>query len=136
MSIWTEELSVGNRVIDTEHKKLHDMANRLMHSIAARNVAALPEAFEQLENGLYAYFAIEERIAQAVNLDFARHRLEHQRLLNELQRIKSGLTASNCACPDDVNYARCLMDCLAKHIKEEGYPLKIVLNTHLYDFTP
>lgn len=136
MSIWTGELSVGNRVIDTEHKKLHDIANRLIHLFAARNLAALLEAFEQLENCLYAYFAIEERIAQAVNLDFDRHRLEHQRLLNEVQRIKSGLTACNCACPDDGNYAHCLMGCLIKHIKEEGYPLKIVLNTHLYDFTP
>jgi len=136
MSIWTGELSVGNRVIDTEHKKLHDMANRLMHSIAARNVAVLSEVFEQLENGLCAYFSAEEHIAQAVNLDFARHRLEHQRLLNEVQRIKSELMASNCACPEDGNYARCLMGCLIKHIKEEGYPLKIVLNTHLYDFNP
>lgn len=136
MSIWTGELSVGNRLIDSEHKKLHDMVNRLMNSISARNVAALHEAFEQLEDCLCAYFSVEERIAQAVSFDFTQHRLAHQHLLNEVRRIRNELTASNCGCSDDENYARCLMICLIRHIKEDAKPLKTVLDTHLYDFNP
>lgn len=136
MSIWTGELSIGNRMIDSEHKKLHDTINGIAHSIAARNVAALSEAFEQLENCLCAYAAIEERVAQAVNFDFTEHRLAHQRMLDEVRRIRDALVAGDSVCPEGESHARCLKDCLIRHIKEDGRPLKVVLDTHLYDFKP
>lgn len=136
MSIWTRELSIGNRVIDSEHRKLHDMINGVKHLIAARNVAALSEAFERLENGLCAYADIEERVAQAVNFDFSQHRLAHQHMLDEVRRIRGVLVADDSVCPEGESHARCLMDCLVKHIKEDGRPLKVVLDTHLYDFKP
>lgn len=135
MSIWTRELSIGNRVIDSEHKKLHGIINQIACTIAARNVAALSEEFDQLENCLCAYFLVEEYIAQTINFDFNQHRLAHQYLLNEVQRIRSELTASS-ACPEDENYARCLMNCLIRHIREDAKPLKVVLDTCLYDFNP
>lgn len=136
MYTWTKQLSIGNRILDSEHKKLHRIINMIAGTIAARNVAALSEGFDQLENCLCAYFLVEEYIAQTINFDFNQHRLAHQYLLNEVQRIRSELTASNCVCPDDENYARCLMNCLIRHIKEDAKPLKIVLDTFLYDFNP
>ena len=129
-------MSIGNRVIDSEHKKLYDMINRVAHSIAARNVAALSEAFELLESCLCDYSSIEGRVAQAVNFDFTQHRLAHQHMLDEVRRIRGVLVAGNCVSPEDEHHARCLMDCLIKHIKEDGRPLKLVLDTHLYDFNP
>lgn len=136
MSIWTGELSVGNRLIDSEHKKLHDAINRVKHLVAAKNVAALAEAFEQLESGLRACFDVEERLARAVNFDFTQHRLAHQHMLSEMRHIRGGLEAGNCTCPGGEDYVRCLMDCLIRHIKEDGRSLKVVLDTHLYDFNP
>jgi len=136
MFIWSRELSIGNRVIDSEHKKLHGIISEIASSIVARNVAALPETFGQLESCLFAYFAVEEYIARAVNFDFTQHRLAHQHLLGEMRRIRNGLTAGLPPCPDDENYPRCLMDCLIRHIKEDSKLLKVVLDTHLYDFHP
>lgn len=136
MSTWTKQLSVGNRILDSEHKKLHGIINQIACTIAARNVAALPEEFNQLENCLCAYFPVEEYVAQTINFDFTQHKLAHQHLLNEVQRIRNELTASNCACPDNENYARCLMNCLIQHIDEDSKLLKIVLDTCLYDFNP
>lgn len=134
--LWTKQLSVGNRILDSEHKNLHGVISKIIRSIAARHAAAQLEAFEQLEDCLCAYFAVEERIAQAVGFDFTQHMLAHLHLLDEVQRVRNGLTAGNCMCPVDGNYARCLMDCLIQHIKEDSRPLKIVLDTHLYDFNP
>lgn len=136
MSIWTRELSLGNRLIDSEHKKLHDAINGVKHSVAARDAVALSAAFEQLENGLRAYFAVEERIAQAVGFDFTQHRFAHRHMLENVRRIRDGLTSGDCSCPEGENLARCLMDCLIKHIKEDGRPLKMVLDTHFYDLSP
>lgn len=136
MSIWTRELSVGNRAIDSEHQKLHDLIGGLRHSVAAKNLAAIAEVLGQLENSLRAYFAVEEHIALAVKFDFDRHRFAHQHMLDEVRRIREGLTSRDCVCPDGESPARCLMDCLIRHIREDGKPLKLVLDTCFYDFNP
>lgn len=136
MPKWKKELSLGNRLIDSEHKKLHDAINGVKHSVAARNVAALSAALEHLGNCLCAYFSVEERIAQAVGFDFTQHRFAHRHMLENMRSIMDDLTSGGCSCPEGESYARCLMDCLIKHIKEDGRPLKLVLDTHLYDFKP
>ena len=138
MSTWTKQLSIGNRILDSEHKKLHGIINQIVCSVAARNVAALSEAFELLESCLCDYFAVEENIAQAIGFDFTQHKLAHQHLLNEIQRIKGMLTAKNGMWSDEEgkNYAHSLMNCLIQHITQDGKPLRIVLDTCLYDFNP
>jgi len=55
-----KELSIGNRLLDSEHKKLHDAINMITTSVEAGEVAALSEAFQLLGNYLCAYFAVEE----------------------------------------------------------------------------
>lgn len=132
------DLSVGNRLLDSEHKNLHDIINVITSLIVARDVAALPEAFELLENNLCTYFVVEENIAQAVNFDFTQHRLAHQGLLNKFQRIKDKLMAKNGMWPKlDKGYCtHYLRDFLIQHIKLDSKPLKTVLDTCLYDLKP
>lgn len=138
MFAWTKQLSIGNRTLDSEHRKLHGIINKIARSIVARDVAALSEAFDLLENCLCAYFVVEENIAQAIHLDFAQHKLAHQCLLNEFQRIRDELTVKNGRWSDDEGgkYAHFLMNYLIQHIRKDGRPLKIVLDTCLYDFNP
>jgi len=114
----------------------------LIHEIAslikAGEVAALSEAFKLLENSLHAYFVVEESIAGALNFDFTQHSHGHQRLLKEFQKIKKDLLAKNSALFDlEVKrYTDSLRNCLIRHIKEDGKPLKAVLETQFYDFKP
>lgn len=42
---FSHELSVGNRLIDFEHKKLHDLIDEIACNIKAEEVAVLVEAF-------------------------------------------------------------------------------------------
>ena len=132
------ELSVGNSLIDSEHKKLHDIINNIAGIIKAGEVAALSDAFKLLENSLRDYFVVEENIAQALNFDFTQHRLAHQHLLKEFQRIRDVLMAKNGMWPksEKKGYIDCLMACLTQHIEEDGRPLKAVLSTQFYDFKP
>lgn len=132
----TKHLSIGNRAIDSAHKEAFDMIDKVVHLIMAKNVAALTDAFGLLEDCLCTCFLVEENIAQAAGFDFTSHSLAHQGLLNEFQRIKNWLTKKNGAwsefekkgCIDS------LRNCLIRHIKEDSKPLKIVLETHFYDF--
>lgn len=135
---FSKELSVGNRAIDSAHKEVFGMIDRIARPIMARDVTALSEAFDLLENCLCVYFSVEENIAQALDFDFTKHKLAHQDLLKIFQRIKDELTAvdnrsSEFEKKDCISYLR---DCLIRHIKEDGEPLKMVLDTHFYDFNP
>ena len=136
--LFSKELSVGNRIIDSEHKKLHGIIDGIADLIMARDIATLHEAFELLENRLHAYFAVEENIAQAVNFDFAQHRLAHQHLLNEFRRIKHGLMAKNGIWTkfEKAGHINSMRKCLVRHITEDGKQFKIVLGNYLYDFQP
>src|SRR5574340_548530 len=122
MFVWTKQLSIGNRTLDSEHKKLHNVIIRIAYTIVAKDVAALLETFDLLENCLSVYFVVEENIAQAVNFDFAQHKLAHQHLLHEFQRIRNELTVKNGSWSDDEgkNYAHLLMYYLIQHIKKDG----------------
>lgn len=133
---FSKKLSVGNRVLDSEHMKLHAIIDRIVRSIVAREVAALSDAFELLENCLHAYFVLETNIAQAVNFDFSQHRLAHQGLLSKCQQVKDELIAKNGAWLEwEVkDYIDSLRHNMIQHISEDSKPLSIVLNTHFYDF--
>lgn len=135
---FSHELSIGNRTIDSEHKKLQDIVNEIVGIIKAGEVAALSNAFELLEKCLQAYFAIEEYIAEALNFDFAQHRLAHQRLLKEFQQIRDVLMTKVgvWSKSEEKGHIGSLRACLTRHIKEDGKPFKAVLNAQFYDFKP
>lgn len=136
--LFSRDMSVGNRILDSEHKKLHDIINEITNSIAAGNVAALSAAFELLENGLCAYFAVEEGIAQALDFDFNQHKLAHQNLLKKFLYAKDELMANNggWSKSEKKDYIVYLRGCLVRHIKEDDKPFKIALSTQFYDFKP
>lgn len=138
IAIWTNHLSIGNRTIDSSHEYILSIINSVGNIIEARDGAALIEAFKLLENSLCAYFEVEEKIAQAIKVDFAQHSLAHQYLLNELQHMRSILAEKNGMWPD--REAEAFIIFWAKrfiqHIKVEGESLKLVLNTNFYDFKP
>ncbi|MBY0575306.1 MAG: hypothetical protein K2P67_01755 [Gallionellaceae bacterium] len=135
---WSKQLSVGNRIIDSKHKRLHNVINDAARSIEAGEIAALSGIFELLEDYLHDCFIAEENIAQTIGFDFSQHRLTHQRLLNEFQSIKNELMVKNGTWSRNEGkyYANTLMSCLVKHIEVDGKPFKAVLDTHFYDLKP
>lgn len=135
---FTKQLSVGNRIIDSAHKKIFDMLNRVECLIRANNHHALSGTFDLLEDYLADCFLMEEYIAQAVNFPFAQHALAHQHLLNMIQSIKNELASFNGVLPDTASdyYPKLLRDCFMRHIKDESEPMRIILNAQFYDFKP
>jgi len=138
IAIWTNQLSVGNRLIDSAHEDILGKLNRIGHLVGTGDRAALPEALKLLEECLHACFEVEERIAQAINFDFSRHKLAHQHLLNDFQRKAKILTTQGDAWDEEEGnaFVTHLVKSVIQHIKMEGMVMKPVLDTHYYDFNP
>ena len=136
--VWADELSVGNRAIDSAHKDILSILNRIDYLIGSRDGATLSETFKLLENRLLAYFETEERIALAINFDFYQHKLMHHLLLCDFLRTRNSLAEKNGMWSDKEGeaFSISLVKCFIQHIKDEGVPMKIVLDTHYYDFLP
>ena len=131
-------LSVGNRIIDSEHRNLLVKIEDIAHLITARNDVALSVACKLLGDSLQNYFAVEESIAKALNFDFTQHRLAHQNLSNQCQLINNKLLKLNDLhaffdrkdCIDAMNY------CFIYHIEEDSKAFKVILDENIYDFQP
>ena len=136
---WTRQLSVGNAVIDSEHKNLIAIVNSVKRAIKARDSAALPQELEHLEDWLYVHFANEGKIAQAVNFDFSQHKLAQQCWLKELWLMRNELIGKNGLWPDDAieYFSLFLSDWLIDgHIISLDMPMKPALQAHDYNFLP
>jgi hemerythrin-like metal-binding protein len=138
IAIWTNNLSVANRAIDSAHRDIISMINGFGYLIKNRDDAALTETFGFFEDSLYAYFEIEEKIAAAIKVDFGQHKLAHQNLLNDFHCMKNSLAGKNGEWSIDEAEAvvRSWGKRFIQHIKDDGKQMKVVLGTHYYDFQP
>lgn len=137
--VWTNELSVGNANIDEEHRNLISMINNVKHEIKTRNSSALPQTFKQLENWLYAHFANEEKIAQAINFPFDQHKLAQQHSLRELQHLRDELVAKDGIWSDSAahHFIRSLKKWMIdEHIINLDMRMKTALQNYAYNFWP
>ena len=135
---WAEHLSVGNELIDAEHKNLIVAVNSIEHAIATRNRIALSRAFDLLDTYLHIHFRNEERIAAAIKFPFSKNRLEHQHLLKEMRYMRAELDTKDGIWRDELvdKYSRFLSGWMAEHIIKEDMLMKRELQTYPYDFKP
>lgn len=134
--VWSNELSVGNAVIDSEHRHLIVMVNSLEATIKARDGSSLSQELEQIEYWLCAHFKNEKRIASAVGVDVAGIELVHRNLLKEFHRMKDELKAMSRIWSDRVakQYYQHLSEWITGHIVEKDMLMKPVLKAHEYNF--
>lgn len=137
-SAWKNQWSVGNSIIDSEHRNLLAMACNLEAMIGEGNITAISHELEQFEYWLCDHFENEEEIALAAGFDFAQNGLEHQNLLDEFHRMKEELMSYGNTLPDCAakRYAHFLDEWLVAHILKEDVLMKPVLQAHAYNFMP
>ena len=136
---WAKKLSVGNEIIDAEHRDLIGMVNGVTRAMGARDCHALAQAFELLEGWLYVHFANEEKIAQAVNFDFSNHKPAQQYSLKELQHMRDELIAKNGLWSDDAvdHFTLSLKNWVIDgHIINLDMLMKPALQAYDYEFRP
>jgi len=137
-SAWKNQWSVGNAIIDSEHRNLLDMAYNIESIIKRGDISAALQELEQFEYWLCDHFENEEEIALAVDFDFTNNGLEHQSLLEEFHRMKDELMSHGSTLPDSAakRYSHFLDEWLVVHILKEDMLMKPMLQTHAYDFMP
>ena len=135
---WTKELSIGNATIDSDHKKLIDMTNRIRHEIRAANGSALSQAFERLENWLPVHFTNEEQIVRAVHFPLDQHKLAHQYSMRELQYLRNELVSKDGIWSEGAveHFCRSMENWAIEHITKMDIQMKLALQAYSYDFQP
>lgn len=137
--MWTKNLSVGNEIIDAEHRNLINMANGILDAIRARDHDEVAQAFELVESWLTVHHANEEEIARAVNFDFHKHKLAQQHELHELHFLRDELLGKNALWSRHIveHFTHFLKNWIIDdHIIRLNMLLKPVLQAYDYHFMP
>ena len=135
---WADHLSVGNAMIDSDHKNLIVVVNRVNGAIKARNRAALSAAVELLDTYMLIHTQNEEKIAASVNYPFAQDKLAQLQLMAEMKYMINKLEAVYGVWPDNLlnMYSRYLNDWISGHIINTNMKMKPALKAYPYDFIP
>jgi len=134
---WTTLLSVGNKSIDDEHKKLIGLVNDVERANRTKQVGNLFHVLERLETLAITHFDTEERFADLVGHPFEEHHLEHQDILEEIRNMKNELITPDRGWSEsaaEYNY-NLLSEWVIVHISVDDMQLKAKLETYPYDFT-
>jgi hemerythrin len=91
---WREQLSVGNDMIDFDHKRLIDIINQVERCFATQNLTELYAGLYSLSQYSQMHFAREEKIAQAAGYSGVAHLNEaHQSLVKQLEQLTRDIEA-------------------------------------------
>ena len=99
---WKAEYKIGIPAVDYEHRGLIDLINNLHADLSgkpekAEVLACLGEIYARIS----AHFALEERVMRERRYDqYADHKEDHERLLDEIRDIMDRCEAEN-----EFNYA-------------------------------
>jgi len=93
---------------------------------------------EYLEKWLHAHFAIEEKIARALEFPVARLKPAQQYSLETLRRLKDGLEAEYgmWSISTVAHFSCFLKQWIIEHITRVDMPMKPMLQAHDYNFWP
>lgn len=92
---WTEQMSVGVKALDEDHKRLIGMINELNDGIeSGRTMRALEGVVDGLFRYTRTHFAHEERLfAQTAYPGTATHIAEHERLIRRTINLQARIEA-------------------------------------------
>lgn len=127
---WSEDLAVGNNLIDGDHRKLIDMANRL-HEVMqeGRGKDVLGKVLNNLIVYTQEHFKREEELMRKLRFDgLDDHKHEHEKLLEQVldmqQKFERGAVSLS------IQMLHFLRDWLIDHIGESDKKLAAAAKDH------
>lgn len=137
--LWREQLSVGNNVIDSDHKYLIEIINRAEVGLSSKNRNELTAALDDLERYSRLHFDREEKIAIAVGYTQVPHlNQSHKELLGHLDQIRGEVDAMGQDWSTETvqHFTKFLRDWLINHVIKEDLLMKPTLQKHSPSFDP
>ena len=126
---WKEEYSVDHSEIDTQHKKLFQLADDLHQAMMqGKGNAGLSNILNDLIEYTKHHFACEERLMQKHQYpDFAKHKALHDELTGRVLDFQKAFAAGRTAMSIDL--LKFLKDWLSHHIGETDRKVAIYLKS-------
>jgi methyl-accepting chemotaxis protein/hemerythrin len=123
---WSRRFAVGIGVIDGQHREMLQLVNKVLAGKrAGRETEALVEVLRELVRCTKHHFATEERLMDEVGAKAARHRAEHRKLLQNLERYTDRLDDDTLAAAPAF-----LRKWLLEHIEAVDRPFAALLRKH------
>jgi len=133
---WREQLSVGNDLVDSDHRRLIDIINKADQSMQSMSRVGLLTALAELDNYSRLHFSLEEKIAEAVGFpDLGHLHSSHMLLLETLNLIAREIGEDWDKAAAD-HFGQFLRDWLINHVIKEDMLLKPYLKKHSPRFDP
>ncbi|MDO8350749.1 MAG: hemerythrin family protein [Gallionella sp.] len=135
--VWRDQLSVGNDVIDSDHRYLIEIINRVERSLGTQNQSELSAALDSLSQYSKVHFVREEKIARAAGYtQVPGLNKSHDTLLKQLDQVRReieemGQEWSSTAVEHFTNLLR---SWLVDHVIKEDLLMKPVLQRYYPDF--
>lgn len=131
-------MSVGNRLLDDDHKKLIGMISRIEAAMRTRNSGELSLLLTGFEFSMRTHFSNEEALARAIGHAFDNHRAEHEYVLNELGQMKKEVLSPDGKWSESASahYLYFLGNWASEHISQDDMLMKPGLESLPYDFRP
>lgn len=137
--VWRHQLSVGNDVIDNDHKHLIGIINSVERGLEARDQARLNAALDELSKYSMLHFAREEKIATAAGYTQIPHLNDsHMSLLKELEQVRGEFDAMGKEWEPEVasHFTNFLRNWLIDHVIKEDLLMKPSLEKYPPSFNP
>jgi len=137
--LWRDQLSVGNNVIDEDHKYLIEVINQVEKSLAAKNRSELAKDLDSLTQYSLLHFEREERIAKAVGYAQVEHlNQSHANLMKNLDEVRGAFDAAGQEwSPETVgHFTKFLREWLIDHVIKEDLLMKPLMQKYSPAFDP
>ena len=113
--MWREQLSVGNDMIDDDHRVLIDIINEYERALDTRNVDQIIGVFDRLKAYAHEHFNREENLQRAIHFNQAEsHKEKHEEMIRRLNKIHTMFIEKNDISLE--NLKNFLRDWLIQHI--------------------
>lgn len=114
---WRDEYLVGNTIIDGQHKRLFQLADKFDVAMQqGKATATMQGTLSELIDYTKGHFATEERLMQQSKyLDYPRHKQEHDRLTLKVVEFQANFADRKATTSDVLMF---LKDWLTHHIGE------------------
>lgn len=114
---WKDEFNVGVPAVDHEHREMVEMINALYATLSQPDSeSAVMDFLGEIYAKISAHFALEEKIMREQKYDqFADHKQDHERLLDEIRDIMDSYEDS--AAFDERELERHLTAWFTEHFK-------------------
>lgn len=130
---WRDEYRTGIQGVDYEHEELIARINTVYALVenSAERVDVV-HGLDQIYGDIGAHFALEEQMMRRLNYpQYAEHRADHERLLDEIRDITEDYEKSDNL--DQADFQRRLRDWFQNHFSTHDARLHRLTGTHNHD---